>query len=245
MERQHSSKVSYVGSTPIRRAINRSSGFGEMDIISVFETDGGSSILSSPANINITMKNILFLPIDIDIADVNFTQLDKSIRLTSFNPYWESTKVTIDTLIKNNFDRILNQLPFTEITVITYKIQQRIVESHVDVYPALGIKEEELNHIRQNEPAGYRIVLCGAHDSVEVFDGRQWVTALTPSVPCCYLLHSTGAKHRVKEDTGRTIIYIRGILDTTKHYELINRSLEKYKNYTIYFNECEPGLQLL
>ena len=25
------------------------SGFGEMDIISVFETDGGSSILSSPA----------------------------------------------------------------------------------------------------------------------------------------------------------------------------------------------------
>ena len=49
MERQHSSKVSYVGSTPIRRAINNISGFGEMDIISVFETDGGSSILSSPA----------------------------------------------------------------------------------------------------------------------------------------------------------------------------------------------------
>ena len=176
---------------------------------------------------------------------VNFTQLDKSIRLTYLNPYWDSTAITTDTIIKNNFDKILNQLPFTEITAINYKIQQRKVESHIDVYPELGIKQEELDHIQRHEPAGYRIVLCGAHDSVEVFDSQQWVTALTPSVPCCYLLHSTGAKHRVKEDTGRTIIYIRGILDTTKHYELINRSLEKYKNYTIYFNECVPDSQLL
>jgi hypothetical protein len=186
------------------------------------------------------MENILFLPIDIDISGVNFTQLDKSIRLTSFNPYWESTAVTTDTVVKNNFDRILNQLPFTEITVITYKIQQRVVESHVDVYPALGIKQEELDHIQQNEPAGYRIVLSGATNSVDVFDGQQWRNAVTPSIPCCYLLHSTGAKHRVKEDIGRTIIYIRGILDTTKHQELINHSLKKYKNYAIYLNECAP-----
>ena len=49
MERQRSSKASYVGSSPIRRAINKISGFGEMDIILVFETSGVGSIPASPA----------------------------------------------------------------------------------------------------------------------------------------------------------------------------------------------------
>ena len=41
-----------MGSIPVGRTIKYITGFGEMDIISVFETDGGSSILSSPAKIN-------------------------------------------------------------------------------------------------------------------------------------------------------------------------------------------------
>ena len=41
-----------VGSIPAGRTNKYKAGFGEMDIISVFETDGGSSILSSPAKIN-------------------------------------------------------------------------------------------------------------------------------------------------------------------------------------------------
>ena len=40
-----------MGSIPVGRT-SYNSGFGEMDIILVFETSGGSSILSSPANIN-------------------------------------------------------------------------------------------------------------------------------------------------------------------------------------------------
>ncbi len=36
------------------------SAFGEMDIISVFETEGGSSILSRPANKETAMKTITF-----------------------------------------------------------------------------------------------------------------------------------------------------------------------------------------
>ena len=38
-----------MGSIPVGRTNKYTAGFGEMDIISVFETDGGSSILSSPA----------------------------------------------------------------------------------------------------------------------------------------------------------------------------------------------------
>ena len=38
-----------MGSIPVGRANKYTAGFGEMDIIAVFETVGGSSILSSPA----------------------------------------------------------------------------------------------------------------------------------------------------------------------------------------------------
>jgi hypothetical protein len=179
------------------------------------------------------MNTLLFLPIDIDLSDVNFTQFDKSVKLTAYNPYWESTVITKETVIKNGFDNILDQLPFTDISVLTYKIQQKVVNSHVDVYPSMNFKEGELEHIRAHEPAGYRFVLSGASDSIEVFNGQEWVTAHTPSVPCCYLLNSTTALHRVKEDIGRTIIYVRGILDTVAHKHLIERSYSKYKDYAI------------
>jgi hypothetical protein len=176
---------------------------------------------------------LLFLPIDIDMSGVNFTQFDKSVKLTAYNPYWESTQITKDTIVKNDFDKILNQLPFTEISVVTYKIQQSIVNSHVDVYPSMNFKDAELEHIRAHEPAGYRFVLNGNSDSVEVFNGQKWITAYTPNVPCCYLINSTMAKHRVKEDFGRTIIYVRGILDPEKHQSLITLSYNKYKDYAI------------
>lgn len=178
--------------------------------------------------------SILFLPIDINLLDVNFVQFDNSIKLTStYNPFWDSTVISENTIAKNNFDRILQQLPFKKITVLTYKIQQRLVGPHVDVYPDMLFEDGELEHIKQHEPAGYRIVLLGESDSVEVFNGQQWVTAITPSVPCCYLLNSTIAKHRVKSDPGRTIVYVRGILDTDKHNRLIEKSYRKYKDYAI------------
>ena len=179
------------------------------------------------------MNPILFLPIDIDMSAVNFTQFDKSVKLTAYNPYWESTVVTKETIVKNGFDKILNQLPFTDISILTYKIQQTVVDSHVDVYPLMNFKEGELEHIRAHEPAGYRFVLSGNPDSVEVFNGKEWLTAYTPNIPCCYLLNSTAGLHRVKEDTGRTIIYVRGILDTNAHNKLIERSYSKYKDYAI------------
>ena len=179
------------------------------------------------------MNPLLFLPIDIDLSDVNFTQFDKSIKLTAYNPYWESTVVTKETVIKNDFDKILNQLPFTDISVLTYKIQQTVVESHVDVYPSMNFKEGELEHIIANEPSGYRFVIKGANDSLEVFNGKEWITAYLPTVPCCYILNATAGKHKVKEDIDRRIIYVRGFLDESKHKALIEKSYIKYKDYAI------------
>jgi hypothetical protein len=177
--------------------------------------------------------SIVFLPVDIDLTDFDFEQFDKSQRLTSvYNPYWESTVISQTTQDKNCFDRVLAQLPFKEITVLTYKTQEHPVNQHVDVYPEMTFKQDELAHIRAHEPAGYRLVVKGSPSVLEVYNGQEWVSAHTPA-PCCYLLNSTQGLHRVAADPGRTIIYIRGILDTERHYALIAKSLKKYRTLAI------------
>jgi hypothetical protein len=182
---------------------------------------------------------ILFLPIDIDLNDFNFVQFDKSKQLKSLNPYWDSTAISNDTITKNNFDRILNQLPFRQITRLSYKIQEKIVESHLDVHDLMTFEDNEFDHIKANEPAGYRLVIKGADDRLEIFNGKSWVTAYTPQTPCCYVINSTSARHRVKEDTGRQIIYVRGFLDIERHQALLQKSYNKYKKYAI--NAYEPN----
>jgi hypothetical protein len=179
------------------------------------------------------MTDILFLPIDINLTGFDFTQFDNSIQLTAFNPYWNSSVITDDTVIKNKFNLILEQLPFTKITVLTYKEQKSIVKEHVDVHPEMKLYENELSHIRLNEPSGYRFVISGATDAIEVFNGYEWVTARAPQIPCCYVLNATGTKHRIKEDLGRRTIYVRGFLDEEKHLKLLSNSYDMYKEYAI------------
>jgi hypothetical protein len=76
---------------------------------------------------------LLFLPIDIDLTGFDFKQYDKSLENNQFNPYWNSTFISKDTIDKNNFDKILNQLPFTKITRLMFKTQKIAVGPHVDV----------------------------------------------------------------------------------------------------------------
>ncbi len=177
--------------------------------------------------------NFLFLPIDIDLSLLEFYQEDRSIELKEYNPYWSSTPIDQQTLLGTRFNEILKQLPFEKITTLTHKIQQRKVESHVDVYPSMTFEEGELEHIKENEPCGYRFILKGNTDSLEVFNGNKWLDATVPNIPCCYLLNSTVGYHRVKEDKNRETIYVRGFVNPQKHQKLIKRSYEKYKDYAI------------
>ena len=176
---------------------------------------------------------LLFLPIDIDLSNFDFTQFDKSTELTAFNPYWDSSSITEDTVIKNGFNHILDQLPFIKITTLTYKEQKGIVGEHVDVYPEMIFQPNEIEHIKLNEPSGYRIVISGSTDSIEIFNGVEWVVAQAPQTPCCYVLNSTSARHRIKEDIGRKMIYIRGFLNREKHLELLSKSYKRYKDYAV------------
>lgn len=180
------------------------------------------------------MKNLLFLPIDIDLCNLSFIQKEDSKKNNSFNPWWNSTVISEDTIKKNGFDQILNQLPVENITRIFYKTQRVAVASHVDVMTQMKLAPNEYEHILHNEPCGYRIVINGSLDKLHVKVGEQWITAHLPCTPICYLINSSALYHRVDEDPTRETIYIRGWINTEQHQKLIARSLEKFKDYAIY-----------
>jgi hypothetical protein len=179
------------------------------------------------------MKNLLFVPIDIDTSDLKISFVEGRDVISKFNPYWDSTFIDDGVIKRNNLDRILDQLPITKIGNIQYKVQQRAVGSHLDVYPAMQFMEGELENIRDNEPSGYRILIKGSHDRLEIFDGKDWITARMPDIPCCYLIDSTAGHHRVKDDPDRTLIYVRAMLDREKHLALIAKSVDKFPDYAI------------
>jgi hypothetical protein len=183
------------------------------------------------------MNKLIFLPVDIDLTEFIFTRHNHSLEKNIFNLWWSASVISNNCVEKNNFKKILDQLPFTRITRITHKIQTNIVHPHVDVMKEMGLEDGEYQHLLNNEPCGYRIVIVGQNDKLKVHNGVEWVTAKLPEIPGCYLLDSITGLHKVDDDQNREIIYIRGFLDPIKHKEIINRSLEKYKNYAIYHQQ--------
>lgn len=177
--------------------------------------------------------DIIYTPIDIDISDLEISFVEGRDVISKFNPYWGATYLSDSVIKRNGLDRILDQLPITKIGNIQYKVQQKAVGSHLDVYPAMQFCEGELENIRANEPAGYRILIKGSHETLEIFDGKDWITARMPDIPCCYLIDSTAGHHKVKDDPDRTLIYVRAMLDKVKHLALIEKSVEKFPNYAI------------
>ncbi len=177
---------------------------------------------------------ILFLPIDIDLAGLEFHEPQGHSGDTPNRwPFWRASTITQDQVQHNNFDKILDQLPLDRVTFLAYKTQIKPVGQHVDVHANMRFEAGEIENIRLNEPAGYRIVLSGSPDKLLVHNGQAWVTAELPSVPCCYLIHSTEGQHQVLDDHDRTLIYIRGFLNPERHQALVQRSLEKYSQYAV------------
>jgi hypothetical protein len=181
------------------------------------------------------MKNILFLPIDIDLSELDFTQLDNSKKSGSWQGWWDASFISDETIQQTKFDRILNQLPHTTRTRLFHKIQSRAVDSHIDVQPEMIYEGNEYEYLKTIEPGGYRLVLKGNIDSLWVNDNKKWIQTRLPSVPCCYVINATAGYHKLNHDLNRETIYIRGYIDEDRHRELITRSLAKYQDYAVYF----------
>lgn len=179
------------------------------------------------------MKDILFLPIDIDLSNLHFKQLDNSKKSGSWQGYWDASFISEDTIKQTNFDRILAQLPLTRTTRLFHKIQNKPVLSHLDCQSDMIYEDGEYEYLKSIEPGGYRIVLKGNTKALWVFDNKEWHNVTLPSVPCCYVLNATAGYHKLDADFERETIYMRGYVDLDKHHALIERSLRKYGDYAL------------
>jgi hypothetical protein len=175
------------------------------------------------------MKDLIFLPIEIKIDKTTF-DINSPLHSTNLG-LWRTRLVKSD---DPEIKELTDQLPYSHITLIKYNTQAVDIPSHVDIRPSYIKDTIEYQHIKENEPSGYRVVLVGSTDRLEVFDGKEWRVARLPSSPFAYVLNSTDTKHRVIGETGRQTLYFRGFLDIEKHQQLIKKNLEKYSEYAIY-----------
>lgn len=178
-------------------------------------------------------KNLIFLPIDIDLKDIdNFNTEAQSIE--TFGGLWKTSFIGDEVYDNPVLKYISEQLPFQKITMGKYNTQNNCIPSHIDVQKSYVNDDIEYYHITSMEPAGYRIVISGHRDALEVYDGKNWITAYLPKTPFAYVLNSTTAYHRVEGEIGRTTMYFRGILDEEKHSKLLENNLTKFKDYAIF-----------
>lgn len=181
---------------------------------------------------------LLFLPIDIEIPNITLDRDGLYKVPTQFHQpkWWDTVIVNSDKERMKVFQPIVDQLPYVEPPMIMHKFQNVPVGPHFDVYKAMRIPPEEYQNIQDNEPCGYRMVLSGNFDKLQILANGEWVTPKLPSMPVCYLINSTALKHRVLDDPGREVVYFRGIIDPDKHKKLLERSFSKYGEFA-YWSE--------
>lgn len=196
------------------------------------------------------MNNLLFLPVDIDLPDLEFPKLVNAHSDVMGASFWTYEQLldqdSNDPLpwkkdldpVRKNYKNIISKLPFETLENIRLSIQSKIVKSHVDVSDQTKNRSlENYNHYLQNEPCGYRIVFSGNRSALKLVVNRSVVTAELPSMPCVYLINSTTCQHFVDQDVGRKTVYIRGRINPIEHKRIIEKSLDRFKDYAIFLTK--------
>lgn len=152
-------------------------------------------------------------------------------------------------------DWIENNLPFE------YHVYVRIARSKGDVWPHVDanyakaplphhmtMEQWLIDHIRQNEPAGYRFIIGGSRSNLymcETYDPEyKDKNVLNQHKHYCTIPESTDAfvinhqdqPHGVDvnhDDRNRLVGFVIGKLDIDKHNQLLENSRSKYKNYIL------------
>lgn len=192
------------------------------------------------------LKKLLFCPINLDIpAELNF-QIHNEVNNPTGASFWKSDhllnnisydhksvewkkNLSADKLI---YKQIINALPYVELHHVRLSIQDRPVLPHVDVVKE-NYADKDYEKYLELEPCGYRLVISGSTDSLYVINDKP-LKAKLPRIPCLYVINSTTCQHFVAGDIGRKVLYVRGILDPTKHYSLLSNSVEKYSKFAIW-----------
>lgn len=188
------------------------------------------------------MKQILFLPIDIELPQIEFPTLENVRSNLAGSSFWTYENLAEDNKIKPDlgehkivFKEIIDQLPFIDIHIARLSVQDKIVNPHLDVNLSTHqIIKEDYDNIKKNEPSGYRIVIQGSPVSLKLLHNNRVISTQLPKIPMIYVINSTELLHFVDQDIGRKSLYIRGTIDEEKHRYLIDRSLKKYHQFCIY-----------
>jgi hypothetical protein len=196
------------------------------------------------------MNNLLFLPLDIEVPNLIFPELSHIKSNIDGASFWDYEQLLDSTCndpfpwrkdldsVRENYKNFISDLPFVSLENVRLSIQSRIVKPHIDVSEKTKNRSlENFYNYQKNEPCGYRIVISGNRSALKLQVKKKYVTAKLPSVPCVYVINSTACRHFVDSDLGRKSVYIRGKIDSHKHVELIEKSLQKYKNYAVYESE--------
>ena len=175
------------------------------------------------------MKQLLFLPIDLDTSYLTNIKIKQQEHLPTWNPFWNVSEIELT----DEINQFCLQLPMIKISKIYYKTQEKVVEPHVDTNKKLcdPILYENLH---SNEPAGYHVILKGSKNVLYVYDGNSYIKTTIPESTNCYVMGITTTLHKVDHDPNRITIFIRGLIDRHKHKNLIDMNLKKYGDYAVY-----------
>lgn len=151
----------------------------------------------------------------------------------------------------NNIDKefpeipyMLNQLPFSELTLVSMMVQRTPVETHLD--PHLGDVIPDLYEISiENEPHRYNIQLTQHNKNAYFVRDTKHSEKIFPKItreqPCfafCERYHWHGSEY-VGENKIQLSVF--GIVDRIKHKDMIIKNLIKhYDDAIIFDNPTDP-----
>jgi hypothetical protein len=198
------------------------------------------------------MKNLFWLPLDLPkfeysneiIADFKgkFIPANASAflaqKLTEDGPPYATSKWRNDlTESQSKLKEYIDMhLPFDALVNIKVHHPHRKGTLHVD-FAVPRDNLELFKNNKENEPCGYRLVLSGERSgdlTIKNSSGDQYPKL--PNDTDWYAIGSTNVLHSITHSCpDRYIIFCHGWINREKHDLIISKSLEKYKDYAIWF----------
>jgi hypothetical protein len=190
------------------------------------------------------MSKLLWLPIDIP----KFPYPDMEITTETTWIFWSFGKITESrespydvSVIKKEIlikypllEEWFRNFPYKTIRNIKFNIQNSAVFPHIDFTKPEANPQLFANN-SENEPCGYRILIRGSRTKMMyVVDNGEKVYVDIPEDTDVYVLRHSEGWHGVDDEEGRTTIFTHFEVDPEENKLLIDRSLDKYKDYAIW-----------
>jgi len=156
-----------------------------------------------------------------------------------------------NTVATDNFkplvDYIDEHFPFEHKVFVALYRANRDVAPHIDNnYTTIEenggsrfnlITPAHLQHQRETEPCGYRILINGNRRNLYLaddnFQGKDYCEI--PESTDCFVLKTNDSPHgvdKIQDDDNRLLLFMIGKLDKQAHARLLERSYEKYSAYS-------------